>query len=320
MEIYDLKINYQKENIILDKFPLIISWSCNSRQDSCQISIEKDSDIVYKGEKVVSSYSIIFIENLNLEAETNYILKIEITSDSKVFCGDKKFRTGIFGEFLGKWISDDRKLEKEEDYYKEKRNTILRKEFELKETPKEAFIYIVGLGYYNIYVNGKKVGNAELNTDWTNYSKEIFYDTYNLQEYLIQGENTVFVELGNGWYNPAPLTLFGKYNLRDVLSIGEPKLLADLKIKSENDFVNISTDESWEVSEGPYLFNNIYLGEIIDFRLFNELNKNFDFKDANWKKASLTDSPADRPLPPAHPRCPPYPQKGLPQWRPEPEA
>ena len=73
MEIYELKINYQKENIILDKFPLIISWSCNSRQDSYQISIEKDSDIVYKGEKVVSSDSIIFIENLNLEAETNYI-------------------------------------------------------------------------------------------------------------------------------------------------------------------------------------------------------------------------------------------------------
>ena len=160
MEIYELKINYQKENIILDKFPLIISWSCNSRQDSYQISIEKDSDIVYKGEKVVSSDSIIFIENLNLEAETNYILKIEITSNSKVFYGDKKFRTGIFGEFLGKWISDDRKLEKEEDYYKEKRNTILRKAFELKETPKEAFIYIVGLGYYNLYVNGKKVGNA----------------------------------------------------------------------------------------------------------------------------------------------------------------
>ena len=294
MEIYDLKINYQKENIILDKFPLIISWSCNSRQDSYQISIEKDSDIVYKGEKVVSSDSIIFIENLNLEAETNYILKIEITSNSKVFYGDKKFRTGIFGEFLGKWISDDRKLEKEEDYYKEKRNTILRKDFELKETPKEAFIYIVGLGYYNLYVNGKKDGNAVLNTDWTNYSKGIFYDTYNLQEYLVQGENIVFVELGNGWYNPAPLTLFGKYNLRDVLSIGEPKLLADLKIKSENDFLNISTDESWEVAEGQYLFNNIYLGEIIDFRLFNNLNNNFDFKDTKWKKASLTEAPSGK--------------------------
>ena len=89
-------------------------------------------------------------------------------------------------------------------------------------------------------------------------------------------------------------TLFGKYNLRDVLSIGEPKLLADLKIKSENDFLNISTDESWEVAEGQYLFNNIYLGEIIDFRLFNNLNNNFDFKDTKWKKASLTEAPSGK--------------------------
>ena len=38
---------------------------------------------------------------------------------------------------------------------------------------------------------------------------------------------------------------------------------------------------------------NIYLGEIIDFRLFNNLNNNFDFKNTKWKKASLTDSPAE---------------------------
>lgn len=294
MEIKNLKINYQEENIILDRFPLILSWSFNTKQDSYQISIEKDYEVVYRGEKTASSDNIVFIENLDLEAETNYILKIEIVNNSNTFYENKKFRTGNFGNFLGKWISDGKKLELEEDYYKEKRNTILRKNFEVKEIPNEAFIYIVGLGYYNLYVNGKKVGNAELNTDWTNYSKEIFYDTYNLQKYLIQGENTVFVELGNGWYNPAPLTLFGKYNLRDVLSIGEPKLLADIKIKYENDFLNVCTDEIWEVAEGPYLFNNIYLGEIIDFRLFNDINNNFDFKDTAWKKASLTEAPSGK--------------------------
>lgn len=288
MEIKDLKINYQEENIILDKFPLIVSWSFNGKQDSYQILIEKESKVIYKGEKIISSDSIVFIENLDLEAETDYVLKVEITNNFEVFYKNKEFRTGNYGRFLGKWISSFKKLEDEADYYKENRNTVLRKNFNLKEVPKESYIDIVGLGYYNLYVNGEKIGNAELNTDWTNYDKEIFYDTYNLKNYLVQGKNTVFVELGNGWYNPAPLTLFGKYNLRNVLTIGEPKLLADIKMNFENETLNIFTNETWEVSEGPYLFNNIYLGEIIDFRLFNN---NFDFKDTKWENASLVEAP-----------------------------
>ena len=291
MEIKDLKINYQEENIILDKFPLIVNWSFNGKQDCYQIRIEKKSKIIYKGEKIKSSDSIVFIENLNLEPETDYVLKIEVTNNSKVFYKIKDFRTGNFGKFEGKWISNSKKLEDEADYYKENRNTILRKNFILKEIPKESYIYIVGLGYYNLYINGKKVGDAELNTDWTNYDKEIFCDAYNVKNYLKVGGNNIFVELGNGWYNPAPLTLFGKYNLRNVLTIGEPKLLADLKMKFEDETLNIFTNETWEVSEGPYLFNNIYLGEIIHFRLFNDINNNFEFKDTKWENARLVEGP-----------------------------
>ena len=77
---------------------------------------------------------------------------------------------------------------------------------------------VVGLGFYKLYINGKEVTRGELNTDWTNYAKIIYYDTYNIKPFINQPKNEgVIVELADGWFNPAPLKLFGKYNLeRDL--------------------------------------------------------------------------------------------------------
>ena len=235
------------------------------------------------------------MKDLQLEPETEYTVIIRLWSEFDNCIKSTKFRTAIFGDFIGKWISNGEKLENEIDYYKDNRNCLIRKKFDVINEIKEAFLYIVGLGYYNVYINGTKVGKAELNTDWTKYSKSVYYDVYEVSKYLNKGDNVISVELGNGWYNPAPLKLFGKYNLRDVLDIGEPKLIADLKINTNSDEkVIISTDESWEVAKGPYLFNNIYLGERFDSRLVNETWKDLNSVDITWENAVLTTSPGGK--------------------------
>lgn len=165
---------------------------------------------------------------------------------------------------IGDWIRGRNVDYGEEDelYYSEHRNTIVKRSFYIEKT-NEAILNIGCLGYYIVYINGIRVGNDELNNDWTNYKKCVYYETYNVSHYLQVGENNIAIELGNGMYNPSPLKLFGKYNLRENLSeIGEPQVICDLWI--DNNLV-LSSDKNWKYSLGNILFNNLYLGETIDF-------------------------------------------------------
>lgn len=165
---------------------------------------------------------------------------------------------------IGKWIQGlDIDYGKEDNlYYQNHRNIKLNRTFEIDNLGK--CIFNIGcLGYYIIYINGKRVGNDELNNDWTNYQKCVYFETYDVSDYLCVGSNEIVIELGNGMYNPSPLKLFGKYNLREKLhEVGQPKVICDLWI--DNNLV-LSSDESWKYNFGNILFNNLYLGETVDY-------------------------------------------------------
>lgn len=191
----------------------------------------------------------------------------------------------------GMWISKiPTKYNKDaSDYYNDNPNTILRKLFKLKKEDQKYYLSIGCLGYYISYINGIRVGDYELNSDWTQYDKTIYFDTYDVTDMLVTGENVIAFELGNGMYNPSPLRLFGKYNLRERLRIiGEPCIIASL-CKEDKECI-LKTDASWKVGQGSLLFNNLYLGERSDLR--NDKKgwtlKNFD--DSNWHNAIIDDS------------------------------
>lgn len=166
--------------------------------------------------------------------------------------------------FHGVWISAEPVSYGEEDahYYQDHPNAVLHKEFEVKEK-KQVLCYIACLGYYIVYINGKRVGEDELNHDWTNPKACVYYEQYDITSYVSVGKNNMEIHLGNGMYNPAPLRLFGKYNLRERLQeIGEPQLLCDIIMGQA---VLAKSDDSWRYEEGSYVFQNLYLGERIDF-------------------------------------------------------
>lgn len=167
--------------------------------------------------------------------------------------------------FHGQWIQGINHDYGNEDelYYHNQPNTILYKSFDLDHIGKENIFRIAVLGYYILYINGKRVSKAELNNDWTDYSKCVYFDEYDITHYLCIGNNEIEIELGNGMYNPSPLRLFGKYNLRQRLNeIGEPKAICELLVDEKNCLVS---DSSWLYKEGCYSFNNLYLGETVDF-------------------------------------------------------
>lgn len=194
-------------------------------------------------------------------------------------------------QFQGVWISKDPVKYKADasDYYDDNPNTLIRRVFKLNKDNKRYYFNIGCLGYYIAYINGKRIGDYELNSDWTQYDKTIYYDKYDITDFLVDGENIIAIELGNGMYNPSPLRLFGKYNLREKLrAIGEPCIIANICSNQGEDI--ISTDETWKVGNGPLLFNNLYLGERIDNRLYKKDWNLVNFNDDNWNNAIIDNS------------------------------
>ena len=78
---------------------------------------------------------------------------------------------------------------------------LLRREFNIDGHVKKARAYICGLGYYELYLNGKRVGDHILDPGYTRYDRRVLYVTYDVTEMLNSGQNAIGVILGNGFYN-----------------------------------------------------------------------------------------------------------------------
>lgn len=288
-----LSINYQTENIIVDHLPIMVCWSTNYPQKSFSIK-------VYKGAELVSliaregNNTIVTLDAISLQSFTSYTIEVLTHGDNgenNVF--RNSFTTSNLGHFSGRWVSGGHHFTNDIHYYRGKRNVVMRKTIYLDEELLDAYISIVGLGFYKLYINGKEVTRGELNTDWTNYAKIIYYDTYNIKPFINQPKNEVIVELADGWFNPAPLKLFGKYNLRETLTIGEPQVIADIYMKFADREMIIGSDADWQYCEGAYTFNNIYLGERLDMKLFRGDNTT-DLLMPDWKNVVLSNGPEGR--------------------------
>jgi alpha-L-rhamnosidase len=283
----DLKINGRSGFVVVDEAPIMLSWCLDFEQIACRVTIKNNTSTIYQYESA-SNLSQHSIEEIELATNHQYDVEVLVVGHFNTSTLlSASFRSGNMGQFDGQWIYSGANLANPVDYYAEQRNPVIRKQLTLDSVPEEAYIHIVGLGYYHLYINGVRVTNSELNTDWTNYDKTVCYDTFDISTFLTDGSNELVVELGNGWYNPAPMTLFGKYNLREVLSCGEPTLLTDILLKDGDGWITIGSDESWQVSDGEWIFNNIYLGETYDFR----------HHEQRWSNSVVTDGPKGKLIP-----------------------
>ena len=76
----------------------------------------------------------------------------------------------------------------------------LRREFTIEKPIGSAVLRVCGLGQFNAYLNGKRVGDHALDPAWTDYNKLAQYVTYDVTELLDSGANALGIEVGNGWY------------------------------------------------------------------------------------------------------------------------
>ena len=131
---------------------------------------------------------------------------------------------------------------------------------------RSAVLTVTGLGFYEIALNGEKVGSAVLDPGFsTNYTERILYSTFDVTAAL-KATNasgaSLLARVGAGKYSYAvnPFGVPGK----DVFA-----LLAQLKVEFDDESVPLvlCTNGSWEVSKSPIVWENLYNGEVYDARL-----------------------------------------------------
>ncbi len=186
---------------------------------------------------------------------------------------------------------------------------LLRTETALNAQPLRARCYVSGLGYYELYINGRRVGDRVLDPATTYYHNDqpvelgsrVLYATFDVTRYMRAGPNAVGVMLGNGWYSaeddvPTPPSHREPYGDRPVALLQLDIELAGGKT------VRLVSDTSWRASPGPITYNDYSHGETYDARREQPGWCESGFDDRSWERAAAAEAPSGRlqaqPLPP----------------------
>jgi len=164
---------------------------------------------------------------------------------------------------------------------------LLRKEFTATKKIKSATAFICGLGHFEMYVNGKKIGDHFLDPGWTNYTKQAEYVTFDITSNLQQGKNAIGVILGNGFYY-----IPGQRYRKMTGAYGHPKMILRTVIEyTDGTKENIISDESWKTTPSPIIFSSIFGGEDYDANMEQQGWNSPAFNDATWRKVIITNGP-----------------------------
>lgn len=265
---------------------------------STEENIKKDKADMWDSGRIVSDNSIqIFYKGEPLQSNRKYYWKVKIWSDkANSFESEPSYwTTGLFNknDWKAKWIGLDKAVG-DDDPNAVKRvlsARMLRKEFNVEKKIKKAVVFISGLGLYELYLNGRKVGDQVLAPALSEYNKTTFYNTFNVTDLLNDQRNAIGLMLGNGRYF-APRT--EKPTL--TRTFGFPKAICQLEIEyTDGSREIIKSDKTWKLTaNGPVRKNSEYDGEYYDARMEIPGWNKTGFDDSAWYNAQLVEKPGER--------------------------
>lgn len=164
----------------------------------------------------------------------------------------------------------------------------LRKSFELDFVPENAEISICGLGFYVLYINGVNVTKGMFAPYISNVDHYCYYDTYDIQKHLTQGENVIGIWLGNGFMNP-----FGGavWDFDQVDWIGSPRVALECKISAGDKTLTLCADTSFRTHPSPVIFDEYRMGEYYNANLEIKGWNLPGFDDSAWATATKAEMP-----------------------------
>ncbi|XVQ11559.1 family 78 glycoside hydrolase catalytic domain [Spirillospora sp. CA-255316] len=173
---------------------------------------------------------------------------------------------------------------------------LLRREFRLGERVANAKLSIVGLGYYEAWINGRRVGDQVLDPPPSAYDQTAYSRTFDVTPALNRGDNAIAVTLGRGYF-ATPKTSPDLFGLSKAPWRAEPRLLAQLDIElTDGTTQRVVSDGSWRIADGPTR-DALYFGEHYDARRASPGWTSASFDDSAWQHAHEQPAPTKNVVP-----------------------
>ncbi len=279
------RIETEKKNVMQKSFRIIVASTREKAEklngDLWDKSIDTDQSqwIVYAGKQLRSN------------TRCYWRVKVETTQGSSLWSDVAEWNVGLLNEsdWSGQWIGFDApKPWDKEELHSQLSARYMRKTFKLDKPVKCATLYISGLGMYEAFINGKKVGEQVLAPAPTDYRKTVLYNAFDVTS-MLATDNVIAVAVGNGRY----YTMQQKKKPYKIANFGYPKLRANIIIEfADGTKKTVSTDDKWKLNaDGAIRSNNEYDGEIYDARKEFGGWTTAQFDDSNWEKAERTAIP-----------------------------
>ncbi len=306
LEIYDLRCEGLKNPLGIDVVQPRLSWKMHSsvrgqKQTAYRIlvsdsreNLEKEIGNLWDTGKIISDQSIqLTYSGKQLHSEEFIYWKVQVWDKDSAASGWSETQLWSMGllnpsDWKGKWIGLDKDIgdDNSSDEFRRLSARMLRKEFEIKKHVKNAQAFICGMGLFECYINGKKVGDQVLAPALSQYNKRAYYMTFDVSKYLEENKNAIGVILGNGRFFAPRRTLPVQ-----TMTFGYPKLLFQMKILYDDGTVDyVTSGQDWKITaNGPIRANNEYDGEEYDARLVMNGWSKPGFDDKNWMTAELVD-------------------------------
>lgn len=170
----------------------------------------------------------------------------------------------------------------------------LRKAFSGTGKPiKRAVAQISGLGFYELYFNGKRADDHYLNVAPYDFGKALPYQVQDVTHFISKGDNVVGVILGNGHFNPVIPCALREYTAD---YIDTPRMLFNLRIEyADGSVQHVVSDPTWKFTTGgPLRFNSLRSGEIYDARMELGDWSSTGYTAEGWKDALAAEPPAGK--------------------------
>lgn len=292
---YDLKCEYRTNPLGIDNIKPRLSWKIQEaaktrgqKQTAYQLlvasSIEnlaKNIGNLWDSKKVSSNQSVNnAYDGAKLESGQQCYWKVRVwDKNGKVskWSGQAHFSVGLLSpeDWTGEWILKENQVKTDHNWY--------RKNFELKDIPETAMVYLASFGYHELYVNGKKIGDGVMNPVSSFMKTRIPYLCYDIKDLLVKGDNVIAVWHAAGW---------ARWNR--VTEYQNPPFVfkAQVQIQAKDKKLILASDTSWKCKKS----NSEYYGDwdILDFggETVNDMRKEDDwntiaYNDNNWENASI---------------------------------
>jgi alpha-L-rhamnosidase len=299
----NLRCEYLENPLGIDALKPRLSWKLDSSvrgqkqtayrilAASSQEKLNNNVGDLWDTGKVVSDKSVhVDYDGKPLESSTQCFWKVIVwDEDGKSSTTSKSamFSKGLLKpeDWKAKWIGAGQ--EQTSPYY--------RQSFHIDDIPNQATIYVAPLGYFELYINGQKVGDEVLAPAVSNFSKRSYYRTYDVTSYLKKGTNSLGIWMGTGWYSPG---LPG-------VEHDSPVVRAQLELSGNGNEQLLVTDTSWQTKPsnrkllGEWRWG-LFGGEQVDARSIDEHWWQTESSTSGWTPV-VEVNPADVPCSPQ--RC-----------------